>query len=97
MQEREDWRAGNIASAIYNVNIVEKSDKVSGSDFAFPSMEEIISREREMEMAEEQARLEAEAATAETESAADSDVAQWNTYIERLTAGRKPMQVTVNG
>jgi len=87
LEEREDLRAGQIASAIYNVNIVEKSALTKPSDFMLPTIDEMIQKEVEQKEQEK---------AAETLDPDDAQLA-WNGYLKRLLHGRKPVENTVQG
>jgi len=87
MEERRDQQAGNIAAAIYNVNTLDKDKWLTSSDFAYPTMEEYLRRQEEMEQLQEN----------EDGIETNDAVEAWNQRVARLTAGRKPTQTTFNG
>lgn len=89
MQERDDWRAGQVASAVYNVNIIDKDKMTTASDFTYPSMDEIVKREIEKEQAETSELSEEEKRKVAVEA--------WNQHVARLTAGRRPLETTFKG
>jgi hypothetical protein len=88
LEERGDYQTAQIASAVYNVNIVDKDKLTKPSDFMLKSMEEIIRDE-----IEEQERL----GNLDTKDQKQANLAAWNSYIKRLTNGRKPVETTFKG
>lgn len=48
--DREDWRHAQTTAAIYNVNILEKSNRLSAKDFMMESIEERLEREEKIDM-----------------------------------------------
>lgn len=65
----------------------------TAGDFTYPSMEEIIAKEIERE--QEEAAIEANEQSEEEQKQAAIEA--WKQRVERLTAGRKPVQTTFNG
>lgn len=100
MQERDDWRMGIIASTDHNCNITDIKDARTATDYAYPTMEEII--QKEMDQRQEQEREMCESGETDTgelseKQQREADIAAWNQRVANLIAGRKPVQTTFNG
>lgn len=87
MQERDDWRIGQVASAVYNVNIIDKEKMTTAGDFTYPSMDDILKQE-----------IEVEAQTSElSEEERKARIEAWNQRVANLTAGRRSVQTEIRG
>lgn len=93
LEEREDLRSAQIASAVYNVNIVEKNALTKPSDFMLPSIDEMIRKDIERE----QERKEKELIKASEQDENDANDAQlaWKEDLKLLLRGRKPLETTI--
>lgn len=85
LEEREDLRAAQIASAVYNVNIIDKNALTKPSDFMLPPIDEMIKRELDRK---EQEQHEAEMTPEDAQLA-------WKEQLKHMTRGLKPVETTV--
>lgn len=85
LEERDDLRSAQIASAVYNVNITEKSALTKPGDFMLPTIHEMIERDRERKESESNEQL---------MSPEDARLA-WKHKVKHLLRDKKPAETTI--
>lgn len=90
LEEREDLRSAQIASAVYNVNIIEKNALTKPSDFMLPSIDEMIRKDIEREQEENERKVAASNEADNTKVDNDAQLA-WKEHLKNLLRGRKPI------